>query len=82
MPLVLVIFRVFCWVTFSAIYFYPRVWKLKKEYKQAVKSGKKLETQAGGIPETKKPGRKGLNWTWMMKKMKMGIFQGVEMDSK
>jgi lipopolysaccharide assembly protein A len=31
----------------AAIYFYPRVWKLEKDYHHAVKSKKKLETELG-----------------------------------
>jgi lipopolysaccharide assembly protein A len=31
----------------SAIYFYPYVWKLKKEYKKVVKSNLQLEKEAG-----------------------------------
>ncbi|HDR50972.1 MAG TPA: DUF1049 domain-containing protein, partial [Mariniphaga anaerophila] len=27
----------------ASVYFYPRVWKLKRDYKHALKSGKKLE---------------------------------------
>jgi lipopolysaccharide assembly protein A len=39
----------------GAIYFYPRIFKLKKDYKKALKSEKKLENrlEAERIPENK-----------------------------
>ncbi len=43
----------------AAVYFYPRIWKLKRDYKQAVKSGKKLEEKFE-IRETEKPGPEGI----------------------
>lgn len=43
----------------AAVYFYPRVWKLKREYKQAVKSSKKLEEKLE-TRETDKPGPEGI----------------------
>ncbi len=43
----------------ASVYFYPRVWKLKRDYKHAVKSGKKLEEKLA-IQETVKPGPEGI----------------------
>lgn len=43
----------------AAVYFYPRIWKLKRENKQALKSSKKLEEQLQ-IQETDKPGPEGI----------------------
>lgn len=43
----------------AAVYFYPRIWKLKREYKQAVKSSKKLEEKLE-TRETDKPGPEGI----------------------
>jgi uncharacterized integral membrane protein len=43
----------------GAVYFLPRIWKLKREYKQAVKSSKKLEEKLE-IRETEKPGPEGI----------------------
>ena len=44
----------------GAVYFLPRIWKLKREYKQAVKSSKKLEEKLE-IRETEKPGPEGID---------------------
>ncbi|RIH64763.1 LapA family protein [Mariniphaga sediminis] len=45
-PLVLVLLIcVLLGYILAAIYFYPRIWKLKKDFRQAEKAGKKLETQ-------------------------------------
>jgi uncharacterized integral membrane protein len=43
----------------GAVYFLPRIWKLKREYKHAVKSSKKLEEKLE-IRETEKPGPEGI----------------------
>ncbi|MBW6533665.1 MAG: LapA family protein [Mariniphaga sp.] len=43
----------------AAVYFYPRIWKLKREYKQAVKSSKKLEEKLES-QELEKPGPEGI----------------------
>lgn len=44
----------------GAVYFLPRIWKLKREYKQAVKSSKKLEEKLE-TRETVKPGPEGID---------------------
>ncbi|SHE94337.1 Protein of unknown function [Mariniphaga anaerophila] len=44
----------------ATVYFYPRVWKLKRDYKQVVKSEKKLEEKLGAQEEQKKPGPEGI----------------------
>lgn len=44
----------------GAVYFLPRIWKLKREYKQAVKSSKKLEEKLE-TRETEKPGPEGID---------------------
>ena len=45
-PLVLVLLIcVLLGYILAAVYFYPRIWKLKKDFRQAEKAGKKLETQ-------------------------------------
>lgn len=43
----------------ASVYFYPRVWKLKRDYKHAVKTGKKLEEELN-TQETVKPGPEGI----------------------
>jgi lipopolysaccharide assembly protein A len=43
----------------GAVYFLPRIWKLKREYKQVLKSGKKLEEKLE-VQEAKKPGPEGI----------------------
>jgi lipopolysaccharide assembly protein A len=43
----------------AAVYFYPHVWQLKRDYKQAQKSVKKLEEKLE-IREPKKPGPEGI----------------------
>ena len=45
-PLVLVLLTcVLAGYILATIYFYPRIWKLKKDYRHAIKSEKKLEDQ-------------------------------------
>ena len=61
-PLVLVILCcVLLGYILAAIYFYPRIWKLQKDRKNAMKSSKKLEEQLENqAMETKKPGPEGI----------------------
>ena len=59
-PLVLLILScVLLGYIIASVYFYPRVWKLKRDYRNAVKSTKKLEEQLE-IRETEKPGPEGI----------------------
>ena len=44
----------------GAVYFLPRIWKLKRDYRQAVKSGKKLEEKLE-TREAVKPGPEGID---------------------
>lgn len=45
----------------AAIYFYPRILKLQKDYRKAVKSGKKLENQLQTEKSSaEKPGPEGI----------------------
>lgn len=43
----------------ASVYFYPRVWKLKRDYRHALKSGKKLEEKLES-QEAEKPGPEGI----------------------
>jgi uncharacterized integral membrane protein len=59
-PLVLLILScVLLGYIIASVYFYPRVWKLKRDYRNAVKSTKKLEEQLE-IRKTEKPGPEGI----------------------
>ena len=60
-PLVLLILScVLLGYIIASVYFYPRVWKLKRDYKQALKSGKKLEEKLES-QDTEKPGPEGID---------------------
>lgn len=59
-PLVLLILScVLLGYIIASVYFYPRVWKLKRDYRNAVKSGKKMEEQLE-IRETEKHDPEGI----------------------
>jgi lipopolysaccharide assembly protein A len=59
-PLVLLILScVLLGYIIASVYFYPRVWKLKRDYRNAVKSGKKLEEKLE-VQATEKPGPEGI----------------------
>jgi lipopolysaccharide assembly protein A len=44
----------------AALYFYPHTWKLKKDYKKAVKTIMKLEKKTGSYQEPEKTGPEGI----------------------
>ncbi len=62
-PLVLVLLCcVLLGYLLGAIYFYPRLWTLKKEYRQAVKARKKMEEQLDSQEHpAEKPGPEGID---------------------
>ena len=55
-PLVLVLLIcVLLGYIISAIYFYPRVWKLERKYRHSLQTEKKLETQIKQLQPDKNP---------------------------
>ncbi len=61
-PLVLLILScVLLGYIIAAVYFYPRVWKLKRDFRHALKSEKKLEEKLES-QETEKPGPEGIDF--------------------
>ncbi len=60
----------------ATIYFYPRLLKLKKDYKKAVKSGKKLEDRLEAEKSLQeKPGPEGIELEVDDEKNEKGFFR-------